>query len=216
MPTNPLFNIIYGLRSQDEIIISGSDITGIIINSSNNTSFIGPGITNPHNVLEVRVAPSVNLQLGGLSGDLSNILIIGEGNNITLSPSTNRATISLQGDINFCTDAMAGTTNTYVFNLVNTVSLNIPTLSYRSTLYLDLTDVSGYAQIVSRGVTILASAQVGYLVGLTEGQFSQVLDFVLTPVPGHIGLFPFMSPPIQPGTKIRITPNRNFETLETP
>jgi len=204
---DPLFYIISSLSEGDELTLDGRAISGIMINSSSTTLY-GPDIINPGSLLEIRIAPNITPSIGNLQGNLSNIRIIGEGNTINLLPSAGLATISIQGDLNINATAMANSDRTMVFNLVNEVSINIPTVSNNAAIYFNLTGVTGDATIVSRDVTIYASAAVGnagYLVGLIADGNNLIV--LLSTVPGYMGIWP-MFHFASPGDRIRIQPNR--------
>ena len=166
-PGNPLFNILNQLcPGNDHLIIENREITAAIIDNRA-ASFSGAGLTNPANPLEMRLTPSASLSLGGLQGDLSNLVIVGSGNNIALQPNTAPITaISLQGNLNLDATAIVGSLNTITFNLIGSANLTIPTASNFLPIYLNLSGLTGSAQIVSHGVTISAAGAVNYYVGL--------------------------------------------------
>ena len=207
MPSNPLFHILYQLDSGDKLILDGRNITGIIINNPS-AALSGSNIVNPVNLLEIRLAPTASLQLSGLQGDLSNLLIIGDGNNIDLLPNTGLTSLSVQGNLYFNADAIANAGNPMVLNLVNNVNLYISSVANAVPFYLNLSGASGEARIESRGITIYASQDVGYYVGLVNytGNLNNTgLHIILANAPNGTWAH-FETMPLE--TTIRIKPNR--------
>jgi len=192
------------------LTLDGRNITGIIINNPN-TSLYGSAISNPNSLLEVH--STQNLTIGGLQGDdFYNLRIVGSGNTVTLLPNAGSPTIHIQGDIVFDAAALAYTNDHTVLNLVGEVSVDIPTVGNWAPIYLDLTYVQGYAQIISRGVTIYASSDVDYFVALIDNGVE--LSIILSRVPAS-GIWPVFVDKT-PGTTIRIGPNRVIEVIDTP
>jgi len=213
-PSNPLFDIMRNLNNGDMIVTEGGNITGAIINSPN-TNLTGPDIRNPDNLLKIYLTPTANLTLGnfqgGANGDMSNLLIVGDGNTFNLLPSAGLATIAVQGDIEINATAIAGAFNSLVINLVGDVNLTIPTVNNLARIYFDLSGVYSDATIVSRGVTMHIDANTSYLVGIEDN--GDRLTVILANTPGHIGRPPYSTGLVPPYTTLQIGPGRTIVTI---
>ena len=186
------------------VIFDGTIIACVIINSS--VSLYGPAIVNPWHPLEIRVASGANLEFGGFHNNLYNVLITGECEHveIKLHPSHVTLTVSLQGYINLNPIAIETFVNTIVFSLVNNVSLNIPTVSPGTPIYLDVSDLNNYARVTSHGTTLLIYYNVGYLIGLLET--SNELAIFLSNAPNSMSWLLMRT--FSPGTTYRVMANR--------
>ena len=74
----------------------------------------------------------------------------------------------MQGELHLNTNAITGSFESIVFNLVGSADLTISAAPVFAPMYLALSELTGSANIVAHGVTIFVPEAVNYYVGLNN------------------------------------------------
>jgi len=182
-PNNPLYSIIVNQLSPQggELLVYNNEISGVILNS--NTKLGDMGLTNPTTPLEVHLGQNVNLEIGGLTSDLSNLLIIGDpskNNSVTISPSTpNDMSVSMTGTLNISIPSPMMLAGRFALNLQGNVDLTFASLDNINPIRLDLSGITETSRVSANNVIIDIDPFINdYIIGLVNMGGMPRIDFL--------------------------------------
>ena len=151
------------LSPYDLPIINHPDVVGVVVNHYSNRlplNLPGSALTGLPD-FTIQLEPDIELHLDSLSGDLSNLLIVGTDNNkISISPVqvSMFTTFSISGcvTIDASNASPIGSNNFLGINLVGEVNLQFAALS-QNNIAINLSGITYDSQIMANTVTIHVS-----------------------------------------------------------